>query len=153
MTFYKSSNEMKTEKKGYPSRKMVGKGENQKSVCKKLWRPIRIIFLSLTIFTLTFLAYLGLYTVLNNMTTPVQTVTVSSEGPAAEIYPDTMGQYNVLQFTIVITANILKGEFWYILHDLSAEDGPIRSSSERHMFDPQQGWQLNIFKTGCQTIG
>ena len=97
MTFYKSSNEMKTEKKGDPSRKMVGKGENQKSVCKKLWRPIRIIFLSLTIFTLTFLAYLGLYTVLNNMTTPVQTVTVSSEGPAAEIYPDYMGQYNILR--------------------------------------------------------
>ena len=94
MTFYKSSNEMKTEKKGYPSRKMVGKDE---SVCKKLWRPIRIIFLSLTIFTLTFLAYLGLYTVLNNMTTPVQTVTVSSEGPAAEIYPDYMGQYNILR--------------------------------------------------------
>ena len=88
---------MKTEKKGDPSRKMVGKGENQKSVCKKLWRPIRIIFLSLTIFTLTFLAYLGLYTVLNNMTTPVQTVTVSSEGPAAEIYPDYMGQYNILR--------------------------------------------------------
>ena len=97
MTFYKSSNEMKTEKKGDPSRKMVGKGENQKSVCKKLWRPIRIIFLSLTIFTLTFLAYLGLYTVLNNMTTPVQTVSVSSEGPAAEIYPDYMGQYNILR--------------------------------------------------------
>ena len=94
MTFYKSSNEMKTEKKGYPSRKMVGKDE---SVCKILWRPIRIIFLSLTIFTLTFLAYLGLYTVLNNMTTPVQTVTVSSEGPAAEIYPDYMGQYNILR--------------------------------------------------------
>ena len=88
---------MKTEKKGDPSRKMVGKGENQKSVCKKLWRPIRIIFLSLTIFTLTFLAYLGLYTVLNNMTTPVQTVSVSSEGPAAEIYPDYMGQYNILR--------------------------------------------------------
>ena len=97
MTFYKSSNEMKTEKKGDPSRKMVGKGENQKSVCKKLWRPIRIIFLSLTIFTLTFLAYLGLYTVLNNMTTPVQTVSVSSEGPAAEMYPDSMGQYRVLR--------------------------------------------------------
>ena len=88
---------MKTEKKGDPSRKMVGKGENQKSFCKQLWRPIRIIFLSLTIFALTFLAYLGLYNVLNNMTTPVQTVTVSSEGPAAELYPDYMGQYNILR--------------------------------------------------------
>ena len=49
------------------------------------------------ILTLTFLTYLGLYTVLNNMTRPVQTVTVSSEGPAAEIHPDSMGQYNVLR--------------------------------------------------------
>ena len=63
---------------------------------KKCWRPI-IIFLSLIILTLTFLTYLGLYTVLNNMTRPVQTVTVSSEGPAAEMYPDSMGQYNILR--------------------------------------------------------
>ena len=49
------------------------------------------------ILTLTFLTYLGLYTVLNKMTSPVQTVTVSSEGPAAEIYPDYMGQYNLLR--------------------------------------------------------
>ena len=49
------------------------------------------------ILTLTSLTYLGLYLVLNNMTSPVQTVTVSSEGPAAEIYPDYMGQYNVLR--------------------------------------------------------
>ena len=41
--------------------------------------------------------YLGLYTVLTNMTRPVRTVTVSSEGPAAEIYPDYMGQYNILR--------------------------------------------------------
>ena len=49
------------------------------------------------ILTLTFLTYLGLYNVLNQMTRPVQTVTVSSEGPAAEMYPDYMGQYNVLR--------------------------------------------------------
>ena len=49
------------------------------------------------ILTLNFLTYLGLYFVLNNMTSPVQTVTVSSEGPAAEIYPDYMGQYNLLR--------------------------------------------------------
>ena len=34
---------------------------------------------------------------LNNMTSTVQTVTVSSEGPAAEMYPDSMGQYNILR--------------------------------------------------------
>ena len=49
------------------------------------------------ILTLTFLTYLGLYTVLNKITSPVQTVTVSSEGPAAEMYPDSMGQYNILR--------------------------------------------------------
>ena len=49
------------------------------------------------ILTLTFLAYLGLYLALNNMTRPVQTVTVTSEGPAAEMYPESMGQYNLLR--------------------------------------------------------
>ena len=49
------------------------------------------------ILTLTSLIYLGLYLVLNNITSPVKTVTVSSEGPAAEMYPDSMGQYNLLR--------------------------------------------------------
>ena len=49
------------------------------------------------ILTLTSLTYLGLYLVLNKMTSPVQTVTVSSEGPATEMYPDSMGQYNILR--------------------------------------------------------
>ena len=31
------------------------------------------------------------------MTRTVQTVTVSSEGPAAENYPDDMGQYKILK--------------------------------------------------------
>ena len=46
---------------------------------------------------LNILIYFGLYTVLNKMTMPVQTVTVSSEGPAAKMYPDSMGQYNILK--------------------------------------------------------
>ena len=80
------------------SRKKAEKDEQKrKSFCKTIFRSICIIFLSLIILTLTFLTYLGLYTVLNNMTSPVQTVTVSSEGPAAEMYPDYMGQYNVLR--------------------------------------------------------
>jgi len=49
------------------------------------------------ILTLTFLTYLGLYLVLNNMTSSVQIVTVSSEGPAAEMYPDSMGQYDLMR--------------------------------------------------------
>ena len=55
------------------------------------------MFLSLIILTLTFLVYFGMYITLNNMTIVVQSVTVSSEGPAAQIYPDSMGQYNILR--------------------------------------------------------
>ena len=51
-----------------------------------------LIFLELTI-----LAYLSAYLFLNSLTQPAQTVIVSSEGPAAEMYPDSMGQYNVLR--------------------------------------------------------
>ena len=64
---------------------------------KPIFRSIVIIFRSMIILTLTSLTYLGLYLVLNNMTSPVQTVTVSSEGPAAEMYPDSMGQYNLVK--------------------------------------------------------
>ena len=45
---------------------------------------------------LNILIYFGLYLVLNKMTMPVQTVTVSSEGPAAKMYPESMGQYNIM---------------------------------------------------------
>ena len=58
---------------------------------------IRIIFVSLVILALTLLTYLGLYSELSKLTMPAQTVTVSSEGPAAEMYPDSMGQYNILR--------------------------------------------------------
>ena len=34
-----------------------------------------------------------------------------------------------------------KGEVWYITHDLSAEDGIIRSISEGDAFVPQQSFQ------------
>ena len=64
------------------------------SFCKTFLRAVFVIFQSLLILTLTFLTYLGLYFVLNS---PVQTVTVSSEGSAAEMYPDYMGQYNILR--------------------------------------------------------
>ena len=55
------------------------------------------MFLSLIILTLTFVVYFGMFITLNNMTSAVQTVTVSSEGPAAQFYPDSMGQYNILR--------------------------------------------------------
>ena len=62
-----------------------------------MFRLILLINRSIIVLTLTFLTYLGLYIVLNNMTSPVKTVTVSSEGPAAEMYPDYMGQYIILR--------------------------------------------------------
>ena len=60
-------------------------------------RSTLILFLSLIILTLTFLVYFGMFITLNNMTSAVQTVTVSSERPAAEMYSDSMGQYNILR--------------------------------------------------------
>ena len=56
-----------------------------------------IIFLSLIFLAVTFLTYFGLYVALNNLTRPAQTVTVSSDGPASEMYPDSMGQYKILE--------------------------------------------------------
>ena len=60
-------------------------------------RSILIFVLSLFFLALTFLAYLGLYTELSKLVMAAETVTVSSEGPAAEMYPDSMGEYKVLR--------------------------------------------------------
>ena len=49
------------------------------------------------ILVLTILTYLGLYNELSKLTIAAPNVTVSSEGPAAEMYPDSMGQYNILR--------------------------------------------------------
>ena len=66
-------------------------------IYNKYRRPI-IICMSVIFLGLTILSYLGAYMYyLSNWTRPAQTVTVSSEGPAAEMYPDYMGQYNVLR--------------------------------------------------------
>ena len=58
---------------------------------------ISTIFLSLIFLTLNFLTYFGLYGELSRLTMAAPNVTVSSEGPAAEMYPDYMGQYNILR--------------------------------------------------------
>ena len=52
---------------------------------------------SLITLTLNLAIYFGLYGELSKLTRPAQTVTVSSEGPAAEKFPDSMGQYNVIR--------------------------------------------------------
>ena len=54
--------------------------KNPKKFCQGILESIfHIIFASLTILTLTFFTYLGLYGELNKLTTAAQTVTVSSE--------------------------------------------------------------------------
>ena len=44
---------------------------------------------------------------------------------------------------------ILTGQFWYFTHDLSAEEGLIRSISEGDMSVPHQGWQFRVLT--CST--
>ena len=94
MIYLYQDSEDNTESLNSGERMKANKGKKPKSLCEII---LGTIIPSLMILTLTFLTYLGLYFVLNNMTNPVQTVTVSSEGPAAEMYPDSMGQYNLLR--------------------------------------------------------
>ena len=69
-----------------------------KRLSKKVYkRSILFFLLSLFFLSLNFLAYLGVYTKLSKLVMAAETVTVSSEGPAAEMYPDSMGQYNLLR--------------------------------------------------------
>ena len=73
------------------------KNKKSKRVDKIFLESAQIIFVSLAILTLTVLTYLGLYNELSKLTIAARNVTVSSEGPAAEMYPDSMGQYNLLR--------------------------------------------------------
>ena len=61
------------------------------------YRTPIIICMTLIFLEITILAYLSPYLFLNTLTQPAQTVIVSSEGPAAEMHPDSMGQYNLLR--------------------------------------------------------
>ena len=57
---------------------------------------ILIISLLLIIFTIIYFKCFGLYLVLNDAgTRTAQTVTLNSEGPAGEMYPDSMGEYQL----------------------------------------------------------
>ena len=76
---------------------------DEPKICKRIREYLQIknkksiIFASLITLTLTLGVYLGLFSGLSTLTQPAQTVIVSSEGPAAEMYPDSMGQYNLLR--------------------------------------------------------
>ena len=57
---------------------------------------ILIISLLLIIFTIIYFTCLGCFLVLNDAgTRTAQTVTLNSEGPAGEMYPDSMGEYQL----------------------------------------------------------
>ena len=57
---------------------------------------ILIISFLLIIFTIIYFTCLGCFLVLNDAgTRTAQTVTLNSEGPAGEMYPDSMGEYQL----------------------------------------------------------
>ena len=73
------------------------KNNKSKRVDKIFLESAQIIFVSLAILTLTVLTYLGLYNELSKLTISAPSVTVSSEGPAAKMYPESMGMYMILK--------------------------------------------------------
>ena len=101
---------------------------------KKHWFPI-IICMSVVFLGLTILSYLGAYMYyLTNWTRPAQTVTVSSEGPAAEMYPDYMGQYNVIK-------------------DVYRYDRPVYKHVDREdRFIIFTGRNTNLYCQGCNSV-
>ena len=63
---------------------------------KMIQKFFKILSLLLIIFTLIFFTFFGCFLVLNNFTSwTAQTVTLSSEGAAYEMYPDSMGEYQL----------------------------------------------------------
>ena len=90
----------KKPKKWAENEKITNFCEESEKKIQRLYNKYRtpiIICMTLIFLELTILSYLSSYLFLNTLTQPAQTVTVSSEGPAAEMYPDSMGQYNVLR--------------------------------------------------------
>ena len=63
-----------------------------------IFKFIWILFVILIIFTIFYFTCLGCLFVLNsNLARAPQTVTLSSEGPANEMYPDSMGEYQLAE--------------------------------------------------------
>ena len=62
---------------------------------------LKILCFILIIFTTLYATFFGCFLVLNNsITRAPQTVTLSSEGPANEMYPDSMGEYQLAEEVI-----------------------------------------------------
>ena len=63
-----------------------------------IFRFIRILFVIMIILTIIYFICLGCLLVLNSYKArSPQTVTLSSEGPANEMYPDSMGEYQLAE--------------------------------------------------------
>ena len=66
-----------------------------------IFKLIRLLFVILIIFTIIYFMCLGCLLVLNSYKARApQTVTLSSEGPANEMYPDSMGEYQLAEEVI-----------------------------------------------------
>ena len=64
-------------------------------IIKKFWKILTIL---LIIFTIIYFTCFGCFLVLNDSTSwAAQTVTLSSEGPANETYPHSMGEYQLAE--------------------------------------------------------
>ena len=146
------------------------KNKKSKRVDKIFQESAKIIFVSLAILTLTVLTYLGLYNELSKLTIAAPNVTVSSEGPVAEMYPGSMGQYKILKDLYRSNRAVYKhveredrfiifrknrdlgddGQFWYITNDLEAERGFIRGISGGEVTVSEKNWQY-IHK--CKATG
>ena len=71
--------------------------ENEKKInLSKITKFLTILFILLIIFTIIYFTCFGCLLVLNDSTIwAPHTVTLSSEGPANEKYPDSMGEYQL----------------------------------------------------------
>ena len=64
---------------------------------------LKILSVLLIIFTIIYFTCFGCFLVLNDSTSwAAQTVTLSSEGPANETYPDSMGEYQLAEEEIQV---------------------------------------------------
>ena len=65
------------------------------SIIKQL---LQIIFVLLIIFTIIYFTCFGCFLIMNDSTSwAAQTITLSSEGAANEMYPDSMGEYQLAE--------------------------------------------------------
>ena len=87
--------------------------ENETKIdCSLITKLLTILSILLIIFTIIYFTCFGCFLVLNDSTTwRAQTVTLSSEGPANETYPLSMGEYQLAEAEIQGTTLVVYS--WY----------------------------------------